>query len=332
MGEEELPLREAAQRFGVSLARLRRAAWDGRLAARFLGHQYLVTASEVERFLREKDHQPAEAKRSTPGEGAAMTRIIAVAVPKGGTGKTTTALNLGAAWAEQGKRVLLVDFDPQGSLTLALGIRADDLEHTIHSAITYFLATYEPRLDHTIIPTSAGVDLVPATIRLNLANAELTVAPQGEMVLRELLTPLVHQYDAILIDTLPYLGILVENALAAAHEVLIPLQAEYLSTESVALMLRQIQFVRKSKLNPQLGVSGVLLTQVDSRTVISRQFMEYARKEFGSHVPVFETVIKRAVSFPESQARRQSILQYAPNDAGARAYRTLAEGVWHAAG
>lgn len=260
-----------------------------------------------------------------------MARIIAVAVPKGGTGKTTTTLNLGAALAEQGKRVLLVDFDPQGSLTLALGIRADDLEHTIHSAITYFLATYEPRLDHTIIPTSAGVDLVPATIRLNLANAELTVAPQGEVVLRELLTPLIHQYDAILIDTLPYLGILVENALAAAHEVLIPLQAEYLSTESVALMLRQIQFVRKSKLNPQLGVSGVLLTQVDSRTVISRQFMEYARKEFGAHVPVFETVIKRAVSFPESQARRQSILQYAPNDPGARAYRALAEEVWHAA-
>jgi chromosome partitioning protein len=259
-----------------------------------------------------------------------MARIIAVAVPKGGTGKTTTTLNLGAALAEQGKRVLLVDFDPQGSLTLALGVRADELEHTVHSAITYFLATYEPRLERAVISTSAGVDLVPATIRLNLANAELTVAPQGEVVLRELLAPLVHQYDVILIDTLPYLGILVENALAAAHEVLIPLQAEYLSTESVALMLRQIQFVRRSKLNPQLGVSGVLLTQVDSRTVISRQFMEYARKEFGAHVPVFETVIKRTVSFPESQARRQSILQYASADAGSRAYRALAEEVLHA--
>ena len=329
--EQEVPLKAAAQHFGVKLDRLRRAAWDGRLDARFLGNQYVVTLAAVERFLgasRRSDPLPAATGSSS---GDSMARIIAVAVPKGGTGKTTTTLNLGAALAEQGKRVLLVDFDPQGSLTLALGVRADDLEHTVHSAITYFLATYEARLDRAIISTSAGVDLVPATIRLNLANAELTVAPQGEVVLRELLAPLVHQYDVILIDTLPYLGILVENALAAAHEVLIPLQAEYLSTESVALMLRQIQFVRKSKLNPQLGVSGVLLTQVDSRTVISRQFMEYARKEFGAHVPVFETVIKRAVSFPESQARRQSILHYAPADAGSRAYRELAEEVLHAA-
>ncbi len=329
--EQEVPLKVAAQHFGVKLDRLRRAAWDGRLDARLLGNQYVVTLAAVERFLGASGRTEPAPASAVSSSGDSMARIIAVAVPKGGTGKTTTTLNLGAALAEQGKRVLLVDFDPQGSLTLALGVRADDLEHTVHSAITYFLATYEPRLDRGIIPTSAGVDLVPATIRLNLANAELTVAPQGEVVLRELLAPLVHQYDAILIDTLPYLGILVENALAAAHEVLIPLQAEYLSTESVALMLRQIQFVRKSKLNPQLGVSGVLLTQVDSRTVISRQFMDYARKEFGAHVPVFETVIKRTVSFPESQARRQSILQYAPADPGARAYRALAEEVWHAA-
>ena len=329
--EQEVPLKAAAQHFGVKVDRLRRAAWDGRLDARFLGNQYVVTLAAVERFLGASGRSDPLPAATGSSSGDSMARIIAVAVPKGGTGKTTTTLNLGAALAEQGKRVLLVDFDPQGSLTLALGVRADDLEHTVHSAITYFLATYEARLDRAIISTSAGVDLVPATIRLNLANAELTVAPQGEVVLRELLAPLVHQYDVILIDTLPYLGILVENALAAAHEVLIPLQAEYLSTESVALMLRQIQFVRKSKLNPQLGVSGVLLTQVDSRTVISRQFMEYARKEFGAHVPVFETVIKRAVSFPESQARRQSILHYAPADAGSRAYRELAEEVLHAA-
>ncbi|MDP9315417.1 MAG: ParA family protein [Chloroflexota bacterium] len=329
--EQEVPLKVAAQHFGVKLDRLRRAAWDGRLSARLLGNQYVVTLAAVERFLSTSGREQPIPPPVLSASGETMARIIAIAVPKGGTGKTTTTLNLGAALAEQGKRVLLVDFDPQGSLTLALGVRPDELEHTIHSAISYFLATYEPRLDLAIQSTTAGVDLVPATIRLNLANAELTVAPRGEVVLRELLAPLSHRYDVILIDTLPYLGILVENALAAAHEVLIPLQTEYLSTESVALMLRQIQFVRKSKLNPNLGISGILMTQVDSRTVLSRQFIEYARKEFGAQVPVFETVIKRTVSFPESQARRQSILQYAPNDPGARAYRALAEEVWHAA-
>ena len=330
MGEEELPLREAAQRFGVSLARLRRAAWDGRLAARFLGHQYLVTASEVERFLREKGHQPAEAKRSTPGEGAAMTRIIAVAVPKGGTGKTTTALNLGAAWAEQGKRVLLVDFDPQGSLTLALGLRANELEHTIYSALKYFLATFESQIELAIRPTDAGVDLVPANIRLNLANEELAVAPQRELVLQKLLAPIVPRYDAILIDTLPYLGILVVNALVAAQEVIIPLQADYLATESVTLMLQQIQYMRRSGLNPDLEVCGILLTQVKGRTVLNRQFIDFARQELGSRVPVFETMIADSIQFGESQAQHLSILQYSPNREGARTYRALAEEVWRA--
>ncbi|MDQ5852563.1 MAG: ParA family protein, partial [Chloroflexota bacterium] len=263
--------------------------------------------------------------------GDAMARIIAVAVPKGGTGKTTTTLNLGAALSEQGKRVLLVDFDPQGSLTLALGVRAHELEHTIHSAMKYFLATYEPQLELAIQPTSVGVDLVPANIRLNLANSELTVATQGELVLQKLLAPVAARYDAILIDTLPYLGILVVNALVAAQELLIPLEAEYLATESVALMLEQIQFMRRSGLNPNLTVCGILLTQVDSRTVLNRQVVEFTRKEFGSRVPVFETVIKRSVRFPESQASGQSILQYDPNGEGARAYRALAEEVWDAA-
>ncbi len=254
-----------------------------------------------------------------------MTRIIAMAVPKGGTGKTTTTMNLGAALAEAGQRVLLIDFDPQGNLTQALGFRPGDLDQTIYSAMKHFLTHYESQLVRAIRSTSAGIDLVPTSARLNLANDELTVAVQREFVLQKLLAPVLPDYDVIFIDTLPYLGILVVNALTAAQEVLIPLQAEYLATESVSLMLDQVQLIRRTGLNPKLSITGILLTMVDSRTIINREAVEYARKVFGSYVPVFQTVIKRSARFPESQANYQTILHYEPSGEGARSYRALAE-------
>jgi len=259
-----------------------------------------------------------------------MARIIAVAVPKGGTGKTTTTLNLGAALAEQGQRVLLIDFDPQGNLTQALGVRPTDLEHTAYSAIKYFLTRFEPQLERAIQSMPTGIDLVPTSARLNLANDELAVAIQREFVLQKLLAPLHSRYDVILIDTLPYLGVLVLNALVAATEVLIPLQAEYLATESVSLMLDQIQLMRRSGLNPHLAVTGILLTMVDQRTIINREAVAYARKTFGEKVLVFETMIRRSVRFPESQASHMSIFQYEPQGEHARAYRELAEEVLRA--
>ena len=323
--DDPIPLQEAATRYGVKVTRLRRAAWDGRLQGRLVGNQWLVAPSEVERFLRDGRRQHAQGAHVRPSEGEAMTRIIAVAVPKGGTGKTTTTLNLGAALAEQGQRVLLVDFDPQGNLTQALGLRPGDLEHTAYSAIKYFLTSYQPQLDLAIVRTAAGVDLVPTSARLNLANEELAVAIQREFVLQKLLAPLAPRYDFILIDTLPYLGVLVVNALVAADEVLVPLQAEYLATESVGLILDQVQLMRRSGLNPDLKIAGILLTMVDSRTTINREAVDYARKVFGSRVPVFQTMIKRSVRFPESQSQHQPILQYERSGEGARAYRTLAE-------
>ena len=323
--DDPIPLQEAATRYGVKVTRLRRAAWDGRLQGRLVGNQWLVAPSEVERFLRDGRRQHAQGAPARPSEGEAMTRIIAVAVPKGGTGKTTTTLNLGAALAEQGQRVLLVDFDPQGNLTQALGLRPGDLEHTAYSAIKYFLTSYQPQLDLAIVRTAAGVDLVPTSARLNLANEELAVAIQREFVLQKLLAPLAPRYDFILIDTLPYLGVLVVNALVAADEVLVPLQAEYLATESVGLILDQVQLMRRSGLNPDLKIAGILLTMVDSRTTINREAVDYARKVFGSRVPVFQTMIKRSVRFPESQSQHQPILQYERGGEGARAYRTLAE-------
>jgi chromosome partitioning protein len=326
--EKPIPLQEAAKQFGVKADRLRRAAWDGRLEGQLVGNLWLVMPSEVARFLNESGHRRTPARTTVSHEGETMARIIAVAVPKGGTGKTTTTLNLGAALAEQGQRVLLVDFDPQGNLTQALGFRPADLEHTVYSALKYFLTCYEPKLELAIRSTGINnLDLVPTSARLNLANDELAVAIQREFVLQKLLAPLASRYDVILIDTLPYLGVLVVNALVAAQEVLIPLQAEYLATESVSLILDQIQLMRRSGLSPNLAITGILLTMVDSRTVINREAVDYARKVFGSQVPVFEAMVKRSVRFPESQANHRSILQYEPNGEGAKAYRALAEEV-----
>ena len=323
--EDPIPLQEAASRYGVKVTRLRRAAWDGRLQGRLVGNQWLVPPSEVERFLRAGGRHTEQTSSGARSVGEAMARIIAVAVPKGGTGKTTTTINLGAALAEQGKRVLLVDFDPQGNLTQALGFRPGDLEHTVYSAIKYFLTRYEPQLEAAVVKTAAGVDLVPTSARLNLANDELAVAIQREFVLQKLLAPLASRYDVILIDTLPYLGVLVVNALVAAHEVLVPLQAEYLATESVGLILDHVQLMRRSGLNPNLKIAGILLTMVDSRATINREAVAHARKVFGSRVPVFQTMVKRSVRFPESQAQHQPILQYDRSSEGARAYRALAE-------
>jgi chromosome partitioning protein len=326
--EEAIPIKDAATQFGVKPDRLRRAAWDGRLNARLVGNQWMVLPSEVARFLSEGARSRV-AERSTAAEtkGAAMARIIAVAVPKGGTGKTTTTLNLGAALVEQGKRVLLIDFDPQGNLTQALGLRPGDVEHTIYSAIKYMLTRFEPQLELAIRPTASGLDLVPASARLNLANDELAVAIQREFVLQKLIAPVAASYDYILIDTLPYLGVLVVNALTAAHEVLIPMQAEYLATESVELILEQVNLMRRSGLNPKLSITGILLTMIDQRTVINREAIEYARRKYGHQVTVFDTMVRRSVRFPESQASHQTILAYDPQGEGAKAYRALAEEV-----
>lgn len=331
MSEEEILLKDAAQSFGVKLARLRRAAWDGRLATRFRGHQYFVKPSEVERFLRERGRQVVQTREPAQREGTMMARIISVSVPKGGTGKTTTTLNLGAALVEQGQRVLLVDFDPQASLTIALGFAPDTLEETVYSAIKYFLTTYEPRVEQAVRSTSIGADLLPCNTLLNLANEELVVAVQREFILQKLLESVRSQYDVILIDTLPYLGVLVINALVAAHEVIIPLQAEFLATPSVALIIKQIDMIKRSGLNPRLAIAGILLTMVKERTIMSRETMEHARKHFGRDTHVFETYIKESASITQSQAAHQSILQYEPRGEAARAYRALAEEVLHAA-
>ena len=261
-----------------------------------------------------------------------MTRIITVSIPKGGTGKTTTTINLGAALAELGQRVLLVDFDPSGALTQALGVQPEG--RTVYSAIASYLTSYEPHLEAVIQPTHAGVDVVPTDARLNLANGQLVAVQRGEYVLRNLLLPVVSHYDVVLIDTLPYLGILVDNALTAAQAIIIPLQTEFLATLSVDLMIDHVAILRRSDPTATLRITGILLTHAD-RTVMSRQVAAYTRGELTARraieVPVFKTVIRRSVRFAEAQAMGMTILQDDSQSDSAQAYRAFAQEVLDAA-
>lgn len=331
MPDEAVPLKVAAEQFGVTYERLRRAAYDGRLTTERLGHERMVRPSEVVRFLRDGGKRPhqLEALLRQEGDSSTMARVTAVSAPKGGVGKTTTALNLGAALAETGERVLLVDLDPQGSLTRVAGFEPEALDQTIYTAFKHFMTYYEPP-EVPVLASAAGVDIVPSNSVLTAADEELLMAVRREVVLQQLLEPLFPRYDHVIIDTPPSLGVLVQNALVAAQQVIIPLEAEYLATPSLPLILKKIQVTRRTGLNPTLSIAGILITMVDPRTVMSRETVDHIRKTYGPHVPIFKTTIRRLVQFPNSQAARQSILQYEPQGEGSRAYRALVKEVLHA--
>ncbi len=351
--EVAVPLRQAADQTGVQYHRLRKAAGDGRLPAHKMGNQYMVLLSEVLYFLQQGDRrrrlsdslegltlpprlagqavatrettgpQPQAAK-SSKGDPMALARIITITAPKGGTGKTTTTLNLGAALAELGYRVLLVDSDPQGNLTLCAGIEASQLKSSLDSAIKHYLATFTPQIEPVIIQSPVGLDIVPSNIRLAGTADEMLINSQGVWVLQKLLRSVRSRYDFILIDTLPSLGVLVKNALVAAQEIIIPHESEPLSTEAVAMMLKQVDIIRRSELNTDLKIAGILLTKV-TKSKLHREVVDFTRDEFGKQVRVFDTIIERSVQFAEAQGLHKTMLAYKPKDKGAQAYRNLAQ-------
>jgi chromosome partitioning protein len=249
-------------------------------------------------------------------------RLIAIANQKGGVGKTTTTLNLGAALAERGRRVLLVDLDPQGSLTLALGLDVDSLRNTIYTALLAIVQGEDVSLDVIRQSTASGMDLLPANIELSQAELDLTREPLGIYALRDALKE-AHGYDYILIDCPPSLGILTANALAAAREVVIPLQADYLALKGVDLLLKTIVKIQR-RANPDLVVRGIALTLADLRTLHAREVVEAARSSF-TNVPIFNAIIPANVRLKEAPLTGQSILAYAPDSPGALGYRALAQ-------
>ncbi|WP_374197017.1 ParA family protein [Nocardioides sp. WV_118_6] len=248
-------------------------------------------------------------------------RVIAMCNQKGGVGKTTTTINLGAALAEFGRKVLLVDFDPQGSLSVGLGLNPHEMDLTVYN----LLMDPETRLDEVVVPSGVpGMDLLPSNIDLSAAEVQLVHEVAREQTLQRVLAPAVAEYDVILIDCQPSLGLLTVNALTASNGVIVPLECEYFALRGVALLKATIDKV-KQRLNPDLEVDGVLGTMYDGRTLHGREVLERLVQAWGDQV--FHTVIRRTVKFSDSTVAGEPITSYASGSSGAEAYRQLAKEV-----
>lgn len=257
-------------------------------------------------------------KTRTVTRARTAARITAVANQKGGVGKTTTTHNLGVALVRAKQRVLLVDLDPQASLTISMGVNAESLERSLYDALQDPDADPRP----IILCTASGAALLPATIDLSAAEIELAGAMAREQILKGVLEHVHREYDDILIDCPPSLGLLTVNALAAADQVLIPQQCQFLGTRGLSLLMRTLAQVRRH-FNPELRIAGILPTMYDARTLHSREVLEELRTNFPGHVcPMPIKVTVRAQDAPVSGL---SMIEYDPGHEVSKAYTRLAE-------
>jgi len=256
-----------------------------------------------------------------PLESHGPARVISMCNQKGGVGKTTTTINLGAALAELGRKVLIVDFDPQGAASAGLGINAHELDSTIYD----LLVANRPDIRTVVHETTVeGLDIVPANIDLSAAEVQLVNEVAREQALKRVLRPVLDEYDLILVDCQPSLGLLTINALTASHGVIIPLETEFFALRGVALLVETVERV-KDRLNGSLEIDGILATMVDSRTLHSREVLERLEQAFGEQL--FDTRIRRTIKFPDATVASEPITSYAPFHPGAEAYRRLAREV-----
>jgi chromosome partitioning protein len=275
--------------------------------------------------VKSSDPVVARRKRAVPEpiplDHHGPARIIALCNQKGGVGKTTSTINLGAALAEVGRRVLLVDFDPQGALSVGLGVAPHQLDRTAYNLLMDSKVGVEDVILKTNVP---GMDLLPSNIDLSAAEVQLVNEVAREQTLKRVLAPAAEDYDFILIDCQPSLGLLTVNALTAAHGVMIPLECEFFSLRGVALLIDTIDKVRE-RLNPSLRLEGILATMYDGRTLHGREVFARVVEAFGEKV--YDTVITRTIRFPETTVAGEPITTWAPTSVGALAYRSLAREV-----
>jgi len=244
-------------------------------------------------------------------------RIIAMCNQQGGVGKTTTAINLASALAGYGRKVLVVDFDPQGALSAGLGVVAHDIK-TIYD----LMVEKDLKVQDVILPTGVkNLDVIPANIDLSAAEVQLVNEVAREQILARVLRPVTDNYDVVIIDCQPSLGLLTVNALTAAHGVLIPLNCEFFALRGVALLIETIEKVR-DRLNPAIKLDGILATMYDPRTLHAREVVERLYEAFGDQV--FDTIVHRTVKFPDATIAAVPITEFAPTSDAAEYYRTVA--------
>ena len=282
----------------------------------------MVAASRVAKLVTGPTGRPLPVfPQPEPLTRHGPARVVAVCNQKGGVGKTTTTINLGAALAQFGRRVLLVDFDPQGALSVGLGIQPHELDLTVYN----LLMERGTSASEVVVKTSvAGMELLPSNIDLSGAEVQLVHEVGREFVLGGVLEPLVPDYDVVLIDCQPSLGLLTVNALACSDGIIVPLECEYFAMRGVALLTDTIDKVSR-RINPRLAMDGLLATMYDSRTLHSREVLTRVVDRFGDEV--FHTVISRTVRFPDATVAGEPITNFDPASAGASSYRELAKEV-----
>ena len=299
----------------------------------FIRPEEPVVTSPVQDTVLDAGAQPAERAigptgrplpafpEPSPVGARTRARVVSMCNQKGGVGKTTTTINLGASLAEYGRKVLLVDFDPQGSLSVGLGLNPHEMDLTIYN----LLMQRDVTLEDVVVPSGvAGMDLLPSNIDLSAAEVQLVHEVAREQTLQRVLAPALDNYDIILIDCQPSLGLLTVNALTASDGVIVPLECEYFALRGVALLKTTIDKVRE-RLNPKLEVDGILGTMFDGRTLHSREVMDRLVQAWGDKV--FHTVIRRTVKFSDATVAGEPITSYASTSTGADHYRELAREV-----
>ena len=253
--------------------------------------------------------------------------VIAVVNQKGGTAKTTTVENLGIGLAREGKKVLLVDTDPQGSLTISLGYpRPDELEITLFDLLNKTINEDSVSAGEGILHQAEGIDLIPANISLAGLEVALVNTMNRERILKQFLEPVKGNYDYVLLDCMPSLGMLTVNALAAADAALVPVQANYLSAKGLEQLLQTINKVKR-QINPKLRIEGILLTMLDGRTNYGREISSLIRDTYGGHIKIFNSEIPRSVRAAEISAEGKSIFLHDPKGKVAEAYQNLTKEV-----